>query len=99
MDNKEDDTVEYDYRNTYLYKPEKNGAGLTGDEIVTVAHPLLLTVMLAINVQNRDLLPFLDRAMNAILHKPIDIFFTGRLWDLLYDGMYVLICMYILEQT
>lgn len=49
VDNKEEDTIEYDYRNTYIYKPEQNGIGLTGNEIVTVAHPLILAMIYSIN--------------------------------------------------
>lgn len=35
VDYKAEDTMEYDYRNTYFHIPEKNGPGLTGNEIVT----------------------------------------------------------------
>lgn len=87
VDNEEEDTIEYDYRNTYQYKPERNGPGLTGDEIVTVAHPLLLSMFLSVNVDRPELLAFMQTAVNGLLHNPQDIFFTGRLWDLLYDGI------------
>lgn len=87
MDDKEEDTMEYDYRNTYQYKPEKNGPGLTGNEIVTVAHPLLLAMILSVNVDRPELLTFIQTAVNGLLHNPQDIFFTGRIWDLLYDGV------------
>ncbi|XP_031619154.1 sensory neuron membrane protein 1-like [Contarinia nasturtii] len=87
VDDNEEDTIEYDYRNTYIYHPEKNGPGLTGEEIVTVAHPLILAMILAINVDKEELLPFIMTAVNGMLRKPTDIFFTGRLWDLLYDGI------------
>lgn len=33
VDDNEEDTIEYDYRNTFVYHPEKNGPGLTGEEI------------------------------------------------------------------
>lgn len=87
VDNKEDDTIEYDYRNTYIYKPEKNGPGLTGEEIVTIPHPLILGMALSINVDRPELLGFVRTAMNSLLHNPTDIFYKGRLWDILYDGI------------
>lgn len=87
VDDKEEDTIEYDYRNTYIYKPEKNGAGLTGNEFVTIAHPLILAMVLSINIDREELLPFIQSAMNGLLHNPKDIFFSGRVWDLLYDGI------------
>lgn len=51
IDNQSDDTIEYDYVNTFIYRPEKNGPGLTGDEIVTIAHPMIMGMILAINVE------------------------------------------------
>lgn len=87
VDDKDADTMEYDYRNTYIYHPEKNGPGLTGDEIVTVAHPLILGMFLSINVDRPELLSFVQAAVNGMLHNPKDIFYTGKLWDLLYDGI------------
>lgn len=79
--------MEYEYRNKYYFKPEKSGPGLTGDEIVTVAHPLLLAMALSISVDRQELLPFISAAINGLLHNPTDIFYTGRLWNLLYDGI------------
>lgn len=34
--------MEYDYVNTIFFRPELSGPGLTGDEFVVLAHPLLL---------------------------------------------------------
>lgn len=79
--------MEYDFRNTYQYKPERNGPGLTGNEFVTVAHPFLLSTIMLIKLERPQLLDFIHRALNGILHDPQDIFFTGRLWDFLYDGV------------
>lgn len=39
VDDEETDTLTYNYKNTFIYKKEKNGPGLTGDEIVTMANP------------------------------------------------------------
>lgn len=79
--------MEYDYRNTYYYKPELNGPGLTGNEYVVVAHPLLLAMALAVNVDRGDLLPLVNNAMNDLLNHPKDIFYKGTVWDLLYSGV------------
>lgn len=89
VDNKEEDTIEYEFRSTRFYKPERNGPGLTGDEIVTVAHPFLLSTILLIHIDRPDLIDFIQRALNKIMDNPQDIFFTGRLWDLLYDGIFL----------
>lgn len=52
-----------------------------------VAHPLILAMILSINVDRPELLPFIQTAMNGLLNNPKDFFFTGRVWDLLYDGI------------
>lgn len=87
VDNKQDDTMEYEFRNTYIYRPERNGPGLTGNEFVIMAHPLILAMALSLNVDRKDLVTLAYTAMKDILHNPKDIFFRGRLWDLLYDGI------------
>lgn len=87
VDNDEDDTLEYDFINTFIYAPEKNGPGLTGEEHVVVAHPLVLGMALAINMDREELLPFIQAAINGLLHTPKDIFFSGRVMDLLFDGI------------
>lgn len=87
VDNKDDETMEYDYRNTYHYRPELNGPGLTGYEHIVVAHPLLLAMALSINVEREELLPFIRTAINGLLHEPKDIFYRGTVWDLLYGGI------------
>lgn len=79
--------MEYEYRNTYFYRPEKNGPGLTGDEFVVTAHPLILAMALSLNVDRKDLVGLAYTAMNGLLNNPKDIFYRGRLWDLLYDGI------------
>lgn len=79
--------MEYEYRNTYIYRPDKNGPGLTGDEMVVMAHPLILAMALSLNVDRKDLVGIASKAMKKLLHNPKDIFYRGRLWDLLYDGI------------
>lgn len=43
VDDEESDTLTYNYKNTFIYKKEKNGPGLTGDEIVTMPNPCRLS--------------------------------------------------------
>lgn len=87
VDDDEEDTVEYDFRRTSQYNPKRNGHGLTGEEIVTVVHPVIVPPLLAFNIDRRDLLKTVETALNEVLHNPQDIFYTGRLWDLMYDGI------------
>jgi hypothetical protein len=43
VDNEEEDTVTFDMVNTFIFRPDLTAAhGLTGDEIVTVPHLLIM---------------------------------------------------------
>lgn len=42
IDDNAEDTMEYDYVNTIYFRPDLSGIGLTGDEFVVLAHPLIL---------------------------------------------------------
>lgn len=87
MDNKENDTLEYSYKNTFIYDPTQNGPGLTGEEIVTLAHPLLLAVALTFNVDRREMLPLINNAIKGVLPNQKTLFWTGRAMDILFDGL------------
>lgn len=41
VDNDEDDSLEFDLKNTFYFKPDKT-APLTGDEVITTVHPILM---------------------------------------------------------
>lgn len=38
VDNDEEDTLKYHYKNTFIFRPDLSGPGLTGDEIITMPH-------------------------------------------------------------
>lgn len=44
-------------------------------------------VFLSANIDKQPLLPMLEGAMNNLFHKPSDAFYTGRVMDLLFDGV------------
>lgn len=87
IDDDERDTMEYDYVNTLKYKPEMNGDGLTGDEHVVIAHPLLLSMILGINVDREELLPMIQIAADYMLDKPSNIYYSGKAIDILFNGI------------
>lgn len=39
VDNDEEDTLTYHFKNTFKFRPDLSGPGLTGDEIITMPHP------------------------------------------------------------
>lgn len=81
--------MEYDYVNTLYFRPDLSGPGLTGDEYVVLAHPLLLGMAMSIKRERPELLEFINNAINGLLHDPKNIFFSGRLFDLLFSGIYL----------
>lgn len=44
-------------------------------------------MLLATNIDKKPLLPSLYTAINNLFQNPEDAFFTGRIMDLLYDGV------------
>lgn len=43
-----EDTVEYEMKNTYFFRPELS-EGLTGQEVITIPHPLILVSLEFLN--------------------------------------------------
>lgn len=39
VDDATDDTLTYHYKNTFIFRKDLSGPGLTGDEIITMPHP------------------------------------------------------------
>lgn len=39
VDDAKDDTLTYHYKNTFIFRKDLSGPGLTGDEIITMPHP------------------------------------------------------------
>lgn len=44
-------------------------------------------MLLATNIDKKPLLPSVANAINNLFQNPADAFFTGRIMDLLYDGV------------
>lgn len=42
---------------------------------------------LAVNVDKKPMLPAIAGAINELFHNPADPFWTGRVMDILYDGV------------
>lgn len=58
-DNEEEDILKYNFKNTFIFRPELSGPGLTGAEVITMPHPCkLLATMLYINIHFPILIQF-----------------------------------------
>lgn len=87
IDNDEDDTAESDYINYYHFRPDRTDNGLTGEEIVMVPHPLLLSMLLTVNYDKPELIDFMTKAINKIFQNPEHIFYHGPAADLIFRGI------------
>lgn len=63
-DHKEDDTLSYNPKITWFFNPSKSAPGLTGNELITIPHPLILvsrtTKLVYFFSFNRGLLLFIN---------------------------------------
>lgn len=85
VDDEEFDALEYRMTNTFIFRPDLT-VGLTGNEIITTWHPLIMGMSLAVNVDKKPLLDMTASALKAMFHDPATPFWTGRVMDLLFDG-------------
>lgn len=108
VDDEAYDTLTYHFKNTFIFRPDLSGPGLTGNEIITMPHPgepfvrfrpfkilkstlyvisVIASMALAVNVDKKPMLPLIAKAIDQLFHKPEDIFWTGRVMDVLFDGV------------
>ncbi|KAG5683890.1 hypothetical protein PVAND_013150 [Polypedilum vanderplanki] len=90
-DDEESDTVTFDMVNTFVFRPDLTEAtevGLTGNEIVTIPHLLLMGGLIATQREQEPLLGTVIEGMFELL-KPKMPFLTGRLMDILFDGVLI----------
>lgn len=48
---------------------------------------VIFGMSLAVNVDKKPMLPAIAGAINELFHNPADPFWTGRVMDILYDGI------------
>lgn len=87
VDNDADDTLEYNYRNIFIFRQDLSAPGLTGNEIITVPHPLIVGISLTVNIERPEMLSYITELINELFHNPKSVFWTGTVMDLLFDGL------------
>lgn len=50
IDNDENDTLTYHFKNTYIFRPDLSGPGLTGNEIIVMPHPCKYDCLFFLNL-------------------------------------------------
>lgn len=80
------DTISYTMKNRFIFRPDLSN-GLTGDEIVTLPHLILLGSLLAVKRERAPMLPLVSKAMSVIFNNPKTPFMNVAVKDFLFEGM------------
>ncbi|XP_049287128.1 sensory neuron membrane protein 1 [Anopheles funestus] len=87
VDNVEEDTLTFTLRNTWIFRPDLSA--LTGEEIVTVPHPLIMGVLLTVQRDREAMMPLVKKGINILFNPLESAFLKVRIMDLLFDGIYI----------
>ncbi|XP_050087454.1 sensory neuron membrane protein 1 [Anopheles aquasalis] len=87
IDDVEEDTLTFTLRNTWIFRPDLSA--LTGEEIVTVPHPLLMSVLLSVQRDREAMMPLVSKGVNILFDPLESAFLKVRIMDLLFDGILV----------
>ncbi|XP_055374670.1 sensory neuron membrane protein 1-like [Condylostylus longicornis] len=84
-DDEEKDTVTYHMRNTFIFRPDKS-CPLTGKEVITIPHPLVMPLSVAVKRDQAPMMPLVSEAINTMfpVEKP---FYTAPFMDLFFNGI------------
>uniref|UniRef100_A0A1I8PEF0 Sensory neuron membrane protein 1 n=1 Tax=Stomoxys calcitrans TaxID=35570 RepID=A0A1I8PEF0_STOCA len=87
VDDDEEDTVSYNMRNVFIFNAEASKP-LTGEEVVTVLHPLIAPIGIVVSREKAAMLDLVSEALALIFqgHKGT---FTGKFMDIFFRGISV----------
>ncbi|CAG9788135.1 unnamed protein product [Diatraea saccharalis] len=88
-DDEEDDTITYRKRDTFYFRPDLSGPGLTGEEIIIMPNIVMLAVTTVVAKEKPVLLNTVGKAFNYLFDTPQDIFMRVKVLDILFRGIIV----------
>nr|WBU77221.1 sensory neuron membrane protein [Odontothrips loti] len=85
-DHPADDTVSFHLQNTFIFN-ETISAPFTGDELVTIPHAAMLTMVYSAERHQPAALSILSKAINPLFNNPTTPFLTEKVRNILFDGV------------
>ena len=84
IDNEDDDTLEFTLKNTFIFRPDKS-KGLTGEEVITIPHPLVIAPLTIVQKDQEPLMPIVSKAIDLIF-EPDSAFLTDSMMNIFFRG-------------
>lgn len=86
QDNDKEDTISYTLKNRFIFRPDLS-KGLTGEEIVTVPHMVILASIFTVKMDRAPMLPLVVRAIKNIFNDPTTPFVKAKAMDFMFNGI------------
>ncbi|BES93073.1 Sensory neuron membrane protein 1 [Nesidiocoris tenuis] len=85
-DDASEDTVSFNMKATWYFQKSRS-EGLTGDEMITIPHPVIFSMVMTVEREKPGALPMLAKALPALFNNLSTPFITARAMDILFDGI------------
>nr|WKF45046.1 sensory neuron membrane protein 1a [Podabrus annulatus] len=89
VDDEATDELTYKQRITWKFRPDLSAPGLTGEEIVTIPHPMIVAMSIIVARDKPAMLNLVNKALNAIFRNPETPFLTAPVMDILFRGVVI----------
>ncbi|XP_022906339.2 sensory neuron membrane protein 1-like isoform X1 [Onthophagus taurus] len=87
-ENEIDDTMTFYAKETFIYRQDLSG-GLTGNEIITIPHPLIMAIALTVIREKPAMISLVTKALNSIFSQPQTPFLTATVNQIFFDGIII----------
>ncbi|KAJ2951447.1 hypothetical protein O0L34_g13600 [Tuta absoluta] len=88
-DHPDEDTITYRKLDTFIFRPDLSGPGLTGDEVVTLPHIFMMAMATIVAREKPNMINMIGKAINGIFDKPTHIFMSVKAMDLMFNGLII----------
>nr|Q9GPH7.1 RecName: Full=Sensory neuron membrane protein 1; Short=SNMP1-Msex [Manduca sexta]AAG49366.1 sensory neuron membrane protein 1 [Manduca sexta] len=88
-DHEEDDTITYRKMDTFYFRPELSGPGLTGEETIIMPHVFMMSMAITVYRDKPSMMNMLGKAINGIFDNPSDVFMRVNAMDILFRGVII----------